>query len=153
MFHKTIHKAWNLFKLSEHSPENSVEKSWFFDFQSIKQESSSDQDIQKLQNYFFTISIDQAKVSTDRKCLTSNFHLENSRTWIFTIITLWNNILQTQTSLLQSIHVYTYIYNNPPLGCNNICLTWLIFYHAYWNVSFNLNLGMTIFAQPAGTQP
>ena len=35
-------------------------------------------------------------------------HLENSRTWIFT---LWNNIFQTQTSLLQPILVYTYIYN------------------------------------------
>ena len=32
-------------------------------------------------------------------------HLENSRTWIFT---LWNNIFQTQTSLLQPILVYTY---------------------------------------------
>ena len=29
MFHKTIHKAWNLFKLSKQSPENSTEKSWF----------------------------------------------------------------------------------------------------------------------------
>ena len=37
------------------------------------------------------------------------FHLENSKTWIFS---LWNNIFQTQTSLLQPIHVYTYIYNN-----------------------------------------
>ena len=37
------------------------------------------------------------------------FHLENSKTWIFS---LWNNIFQTQTSLLQPIHVYIYIYNN-----------------------------------------
>ena len=44
-----------------------------------------------------------------RKFRFSNFHLENSRTWIFT---LWNHILQTQTSLLQPILVYTYIYNN-----------------------------------------
>ena len=29
MFHKTIHKAWNLFKLSEQSLENSAEKSCF----------------------------------------------------------------------------------------------------------------------------
>ena len=35
-------------------------------------------------------------------------YLENSRTWI---LTLWNNIFQTQTSLLQPILVYTYIYN------------------------------------------
>ena len=74
----------------------------------VKQESSSDRDIEKLQDFFFTISIDQAKTSTNRKCLTSNFHSENSRTWIFT---LWKNIFQTQTLLLQLIHVYIYIYN------------------------------------------
>ena len=38
----------------------------------------------------------------------SVLHLENSRTWIFT---LWNNIFQTQTLLLQPISVYTDIYN------------------------------------------
>ena len=43
-----------------------------------------------------------------QKIQISNFHLENSRTWIFT---LWNHILQTQPSLLQPIFVYTYIYN------------------------------------------
>ena len=80
-----------------------------FDFRSVEQESSSDQDIPKLNDFFLTISIDQAKASIDKKCLTSNFHLENFRIWIFT---LWNNILQTQISLLQPIHVYTYIYNN-----------------------------------------
>ena len=100
-------------------------------FQSVEQESSSDRHIQRLHDFFFTISIDWAKVSIDWKCLTLNFHLENSRTWIFTLTTLWNNIFQTQTSLLlQPILVYTYIYNNLPLGCNNIYLTWLIFYHA-----------------------
>ena len=81
-------------------------------FRSVEQKLSSDQDIQKLQDYFLTISIDRAKVSTDRKCLTSNFYLENSKTWIFTSTTLWNNIFQTQiTLLLQPIIVYTYIYN------------------------------------------
>ena len=139
MFHKTVHKAWNLFNLSEQSPEKfcrkfsfrfsidqevlSIEKS----IRSIKQESTSDRTRQKLQDFFYTISINQAKVSANWKCLIQNFHLENSRTWIFT---LWNNILLTQTTLLQPILIYTYIYNNPPLGCNNICLTWLIFYHA-----------------------
>ena len=44
-----------------------------------------------------------------------NFHLENSRTWIFT---LWNNILRTQTSLLQPIRVYTYIYNRSMVSCS-----------------------------------
>ena len=80
-------------------------------FRSIKLESNSDQFIQRLKDYFLTISIDWVKVSTDRKCWISNFHLENSRTWIFILKILWNNILQTQTSLLQPIHVYTYIYN------------------------------------------
>ena len=66
-------------------------------------------------------------VENSRKFRFSNFHLENSRTWIFI---LWNHILQSRTLLLQPILVYTYIYNNPSLGCNNICLTWLISYHA-----------------------
>ena len=57
---------------------------------------------------FRTISIDRAKVLTDWKYWFSNFHLENFRTWIFT---LWNHILQTQKSLLYPILVYTYIYN------------------------------------------
>ena len=48
-------------------------------------------------------------VKNFRKFIFSNFHLENSRTWIFT---LWNHNLQTQTSLLQSILVYTYIKNS-----------------------------------------
>ena len=57
---------------------------------------------------FLSFSIDWAKDSTDQKCYISNSHLENSRTWI---LTLWNNIFQTQISLLQLIHVYTYICN------------------------------------------
>ena len=69
----------------------------------------------------------QKILENSRKFKISKFHLENSRTWIFT---LWNYILQTQTSLLQPIRIYIYIYNNPPLGCNNICLIWLISYHA-----------------------
>ena len=32
MFHKTVHKTWNLFKLSEQSPKNSAEKSCFMIF-------------------------------------------------------------------------------------------------------------------------
>ena len=60
---------------------------------------------------FLIISIDRVKDLTDWIYWISNFHLENSRTWIFTLSTLWNNILQTQISLLQLIHVYTYIYN------------------------------------------
>ena len=43
-------------------------------FRPVEQESSNDRDIQKLQDYFLAISIDQAKASTDRKCLILNFH-------------------------------------------------------------------------------
>ena len=59
--------------------ENSF-RSIEYSFRSVKHESSSDRDIQKLQDYFLTISIDRAKDSTDRKCYILNFHLENSRT-------------------------------------------------------------------------
>ena len=152
MFHKITNKAWNLFNLSKQSLENSVKNpiSWFSigqKFLSIDRSSAlldwsnrNQTAIKTSRNssiIFLPFSIDRAKVSTDQKHWFSNFHLKNTRTWIFT---LWNHILQTQTSLLQPILVYTYIYNNPPLGYNNICLTWLIFYHAYWKVSFNLNL-------------
>ena len=79
-------------------------------FWSIEQESNIDRFIQRLQYYFLTILTERAKALTNRKYWILNFHLKNSKTWIFS---LWNNILQTQTSsLLQPIHVYTYIYNN-----------------------------------------
>ena len=51
----------------------------------------------------------QKILENTKKFRFSNFHLENSRTWIFTI---WNHVLQTQTSLLQPILIYTYIYNS-----------------------------------------
>ena len=97
MFHKTVHKTWNLFNLSKQSPENfnfrvligreflSIFRSIECSFRSIEQESNNDRIIQKLQDYFLTISIDRAKDSNDRKCYILNFHLENSRTWIFTL--------------------------------------------------------------------
>ena len=47
-------------------------------FRLIKHKSNSDRTIQKLQDFFFTISIDRAKVLTNRKNLIQNFHLENS---------------------------------------------------------------------------
>ena len=125
------------FSNSLNSHQKILQKIIFYDFhlfkcsfRLIKQESNSDLFIERLKDYFLTISIDRVKVLIDWKCCISNFHLENSRTWIFTLTILWNNIFQTQTSLFQSIHVYTFIYNNLSLCCNNICLTWLIFYHA-----------------------
>ena len=117
MFHKTVRKVWNLFKLSEQSLENSIEKSYFTIFDQSKVtfdrsigRTGIEQRLRHLETpgFFFTISIDWAKVSNDRKCYSSNFHLENSSTWIFT---LWNHILQTQPSLLQPILVYTYVHN------------------------------------------
>ena len=65
MFHKTVHKTWNLFKLSEQSlkilQKNPIHDFWLVknyfrsiecSFQSVEQESSSDQDIQKLQDFY-----------------------------------------------------------------------------------------------------
>ena len=90
IFHKTVHKTWNHFKLSEQSPKNSAKKICFTIFGRLKVtfdqssslfdrlnrnwvaiETSKDSRI-----FFFTISIDQVKVSTNRKCCISNFHLE-----------------------------------------------------------------------------
>ena len=123
MFHKTVHNAWNLFNLSEQSLEKFYRKFSFwvsidrevlrlieryfrsikYSFRLIEQESTSDWTRQKLQDFFFTISIDQAKTSTDQKCLIQNFHLENSRTWIFT---LWNNILYDDAEKLTVSHTF-----------------------------------------------
>ena len=61
-------------------------------------------------------------------------------TWIFTkkflvlefstLFILQMNTLQSYIIITTYPCIYLYIYNNPPLGCNNICFTWLIFYHA-----------------------
>ena len=79
MFHKTIHKTWNLFKLSEQSLENSVENSIISSFDRLKGESSFRSINQSNRNRiaiesnkdsridFLNISIDRAKVSTDQK--------------------------------------------------------------------------------------
>ena len=109
MFHKTVYKTWNFFNLSKQSPEKFCGKFSFrvsINWQVLLIDCHKPSRNSRI--FFFTISIDRAKVLTDRKCCILNFHLENFRTWIFT---LWNNILQIQASLLQPIHVYTYIYN------------------------------------------
>ena len=96
---------------------------------------------------FLTILIDWAKISTDRKYWFSNFHLENSRTWIFT---LWNHILQTQTSLLQPILVYTYIYNK--LFSTSCCprvwpqaFYFSIIGKSYFTLSLSLSLSLSLY--------
>ena len=118
MFHKTICKAWNIFKhleqLLKNSTENSVLRVWI-----DHEESSIDRrlflidpigiDHQSNRNrslieagrdsrIIFLHHFDQLSKMFDRlNILNFEFHLENFRTWIFT---LWNNILQTQISLL-----------------------------------------------------
>ena len=82
-------------------------------FRSIEHESNSDRTIQKLQDFFFTILIDRAKVSTDRKCLTANFHLESSKTWIFTLTTLRNNIFKLKHHHYYNLSLYMLIYTTP----------------------------------------
>ena len=124
MFHKTVRKAWNLFNISEQSLEKfSIEFSFWVSIdwevlsieksiRSIEQKSNSDRIIQKLQDFFFNISINQAKVSTDRKCLTSNFHFEKFQNLNFHFNNFTKQYFQTQTSsLLQPILVYTHMYN------------------------------------------
>ena len=63
----------------------------------------------KIETFSTFLNNHQKILENSRKFRFLNFHLENSRTWIFT---LWNHILQTQTSLLQHILVYIYINNN-----------------------------------------
>ena len=82
---------------------------------------------------FLTILINRVKVSTDRKYWFSNFHLENSRSWIFN---LWNHIFQTQTSLLQHILVYTYIYNTECLMTHIDLLHFRSVCNSWWSSVF-----------------
>ena len=99
-FHRTVNKAWNLFNLSVQSLENSTKNlvsrfligqkllsidQVLFSIDRTAIETSRDPKI-----IFLPFSINRAKLSTDRKCCTSNFYLENLTTWLFT---LWNNIL------------------------------------------------------------
>ena len=87
MFHRTVHKAWNLFNLSKQSLENSAEKSCFtifdrskvtFDRSSVIFEWSNRNraTIETSKNsriIFFIISIDRANASTNQKYWISNF--------------------------------------------------------------------------------
>ena len=58
---------------------------------------------------FFNLSEQSLENSVEiRISQFSPVHLESSKTLI---LTLWNNIFETQTSLLQPILVYTYINN------------------------------------------
>ena len=87
MFHKTVHKTWNLFNLSKQSPENfnfrvsigreflSIFRSIECSFRSIEQESNNDRIIQRLQDYFLH-HFDQSSQSFDRsKMLNFEFSL------------------------------------------------------------------------------
>ena len=123
MFHKTVHKTWNLFKLSEQSlkilQKNPIHDFWLVKnyFRSI--ECSFDRlnrnqaAIKTSRNFrIFIYHFNQSSQSFDRsKILNFEFSLKKFQNLIFTLTTLWNNILRTQTSLLQPIHVCTYIYN------------------------------------------
>jgi len=78
-------------------------------FRSVEQELSSDRDIQKLQDFFFTISIDRAKASTSRNSWNLNFHKENSRIQIFTLFILQMNTLQLYIIITTYPCIYLYI--------------------------------------------
>ena len=135
MFHKTVHKAWNFFNLSEQSPkkkknyaENSV-----FEFRLIEQKSNSDRTIQKLKVFFFTILIDRAKVSTNRKMINFEFSLRKFQNLNFHFNNFMKQYFRTQTSsLLQPILVYTYIYNIKLLKSKVI---WIL-HPEVWNLDF-----------------
>ena len=126
IFHKTIHKTWNIFKHLEQLPENSV-KNLVLRVLISQEESSIDQmyfsidriGIEQGSNHLVIFGLFSPSFRSIEKKLRSIenteflISLRNFKTWIFT---LWNNILQIQISLLQSIHVHTYIYNRIPLN-------------------------------------
>ena len=120
MFHKIVHMAWNLFKHLEQLSKNSAKNLALWVsidqkksginggyFRSIEQESRINRTRPRLQNNFPPYFDWSSKNFNRLKILNFEFLLEYSKTWIFT---LWNNILQTETSLLQSINVYTHTY-------------------------------------------
>ena len=61
---------------------------------------------------FFLYYFDRSSQSFDQSKMPNfEFSLKKFQNLNFHFNNLWNNILQTQISLLQHIHVYTYIYN------------------------------------------
>ena len=70
---------------------------------------------------FLIILIDWAKVSIDRKYWILNFHLENSKTWIFTLLTLRNNILLVYLCVNSVIQSQVDIYANYSKLCDQVC--------------------------------
>ena len=116
MFHKTVYKAWNLFNLSEQSPENSAENSVFSSFDRSRGPFNRSNALFNWSNRN-RIVMEPSRNSRIifllfRSIKTKFRPIENPEFQIFTLTTLWNKILQTQTSLLQPIHVHTYIYNS-----------------------------------------
>ena len=118
MFHKTICKAWNIFKhleqLLKNSTENSILQVWIDHEESsidrrlflidpigIDHQSNMNRSLIEVgrdSRIIFLHHFDRLSKMFDwLNILNFEFHLENFRTWIFT---LWNNILQTQISLL-----------------------------------------------------
>ena len=114
MFHITVYKAWNLFKRSDQLLEI-LQKFSFTSLDRSREESSIDRKLfsidqtrQRLQDNFLQ--------HFDR--LTKSFNLSNILNFEFSFrkfqnlnFNFRNNILKIQISLLQPIHVYTYIYN------------------------------------------
>ena len=101
MFHKTVHKNWNHFKLSKQSPKNSAKKFCFTIFDRLKvtfDQSSAlfDQlnrnwvaiETSKDSRIFFFYHFDRSSQSFNQsKMLYFKFSLKSSKTWIFTLTT------------------------------------------------------------------
>ena len=124
IFIKTIHKAWNILKLSEQSLEDSaknsvlqfsIDRMLFFDWSTTNQipiESCRNSKI-----ISFNISIDQTKVSTNRNSWNLNFQKENSRIWVFTLFILQMNTLQPYIIITTYPCIYLYIQQQLTVKC------------------------------------
>ena len=137
MFHKTVHKVWNLFKYLEQLPEDPVENSvlwvsigreflsinWmFFSINRIAIESSGDSRI-----IFFNILIDWAKVLTNQKSFNSNF------TWKIPELefSLYEAILSKLKHHYYNLSMYIPIYTT--LSSSDICSTTIIIWHLWYS--------------------
>ena len=115
MFHKTIHKAWNLFKLSKQSPENSTEKSWFsisrvlfsIGRTGIKQQSRHPETPR-----FFLYHFNWSSQSFDQsKMLNFEFSLKKFQNLNFYFMKQYSPNSNIIITTYPYIYIYIYIYN------------------------------------------
>ena len=121
MFHKTVHKVETSSNV-QNSYQKILQKFSFHKSRSIEQESNTNWNRQRLHDNLLH-PFDRLNKSFDQSnILNFEFHLENSRIWIFTLFILQMNTLQPYIIITIYPYIYLYIQHiypwNSALGSN-----------------------------------